>query len=66
MSRSKYVAEMAEAVERVGGSLQVTAKGHLRVTGPLGVAFVGSAPKRGAALRKAVADIRRYAGLELS
>jgi hypothetical protein len=42
--RTKEAAELARKVRRAGGTAEITGKGHIRVTGPLGSTVVASAP----------------------
>jgi hypothetical protein len=65
--RSKETRALVREVTRAGGVVARTARGHLKVTGPAGVAFVGSpATGQSAGTRaNALADIRREAGLIL-
>lgn len=67
MSRAKFIAELTRAVERADGTVEITAQGHLKVTGPRGVAFVGSTVAGHTRARHQVRRaIAKYAGLELS
>lgn len=45
--RSKEARDIARAVVAAGGTVERTAKGHLKITGPMGVAVVASAPDTG-------------------
>lgn len=54
---------IARAVVEAGGSFTITANGHLKVQGPAGVAVVGVHQPSPRAVRNAVRDIHRYAGL---
>lgn len=62
---SKQARVFIRAIRDAGGVITVTARGHLRVVGPLGVALVGQHLDDARALRNAVGDIRRYAGLAI-
>jgi hypothetical protein len=46
MARERYCGkrtrELIKHIERLGGTVELTASGHLRVTGPTGVMVVGS------------------------
>lgn len=65
-ARSKESQRLIAAIEDAGGRVSVTARGHFRVVGPRGVAFVGSAPPRhGQARANLLGDLRRYAGLDV-
>jgi cold shock CspA family protein len=68
--RSKAAREIAAAVEKVGGAVELTGKGHLRITGPLGVAIVASDPgtghQGGRALANTWATIERETGLQVA
>jgi cold shock CspA family protein len=65
--RSREAREIARAVELAGGTVERTANGHLKVTGPEGVAVVASAPdtghQGGRALANTWATITRETGL---
>ena len=67
--RSKEAKEIVAAVQRVGGQVERTASGHLKVIGPAGSAVVASAPNAGRAGGRAVhntlATIRSKTGLEV-
>lgn len=54
--RSKEAREIAAAVERAGGTVELTGKGHLRITGPKGIAVVASAPDAGRQGGRALAN----------
>lgn len=61
------VAKLIRAIQRAGGSVELTARNHLKVTGPDGVAIIAP-PGRGAGNRQeanARATLRRYAGVAL-
>lgn len=63
--RSKEARIIAAAVVAAGGEITRTGQGHLRITGPTGVAFVSSAPgsnRMGAVVR----TIEQHAGLKIS
>jgi hypothetical protein len=65
--RSKEARDIAKAVEEAGGTVERTAKGHLKVTGPAGTATVASAPdsghQGGRALANTWATLTRETGL---
>lgn len=63
-TRTKDGLAVIKAVERAGGSVIITSKGHLRVTGPTGIAIVASAPANNS-MQETVQTIRKYAGLEI-
>jgi hypothetical protein len=67
---SKEAREIAAAVHRDGGTIELTAKGRLRVTGPAGTAIVSGSPcgsgAGGHALGNALAAIRRETGLRIA
>lgn len=66
---SKEVREIVAAVTAAGGTVQLTSKGHLRITGPGGVAIIGSSPNAGRqgkrGLANTLATIRRETGLSI-
>ena len=68
--RSKAAREIAAAVEQADGTIELTGKGHLRITGPAGTAVVASAPdsghQGGRALANTWATIERETGLVLT
>jgi hypothetical protein len=47
------------------GTVELTANGHMRITGPGGVAIVGAHTARWRAEKNVIAAIRKYAGLEI-
>lgn len=67
--RSKTARDIARAVESAGGTVERTAKGHLKITGPKGFAVVASAPdtghQGGRALANTWATITDKTGLSL-
>lgn len=63
-ARRKEAMAIIKAVEAAGGSVTLTAKGHLRVTGPLGLAIVASDPANNS-MRQSIETIRKYAGLTI-
>lgn len=62
---TKEARELVAAVRRAGGTAEQTERGHFRVTGPLGVALVGSHLSNARSLANSVAAIRREAGLNI-
>jgi hypothetical protein len=64
MSRRRRY-DIARAVRAAGGTVELTARGHLKVTGPCGVAFVGVHGSSWRNERNARTLIRRAAGLEV-
>lgn len=64
--RGAATRELIDKIEAAGGRVTFTKRGHLRVTGPVGVAFVSSAWANQRDLQNAVADIARYAGLAIT
>ena len=63
--RTKATRRLAEAIERAGGTVVLTAGGHLRVTGPEGVAVVSSKLDTARGRKNAIRDLRRHAGIDL-
>jgi hypothetical protein len=67
--RYKEAKEIIAAVQRVGGQVERTASGHLKVIGPAGSAIVASAPNSGRtggrAIYNTLATIRGKTGLEV-
>lgn len=61
--------EIVAAVQRVGGLVERTASGHLKVIGPAGSAIIASAPNSGRtggrAIHNTLATIRSKTGLEV-
>lgn len=68
--RSKEAREIAAVVEKAGGTVELTGKGHLRITGPAGIAIVASAPDTGHQGGRALANtwttIERETGLSVA
>lgn len=62
--RSKEARDIERAVIRAGGTVERTAQGHLKITGPLGIAIVASDPGSNA-MRTTLRTIERRAGLKL-
>lgn len=60
--RTKEGRELIKAVEKAGGTVERTAGGHLKVTGPIGVAIVSSSFGLHT-MREALRTIRNKAGL---
>lgn len=65
MHRGSDIRALIRRIERAGGTVTTTNKGHLRVVGPLGVAFVNSLLPNPRERHNAITDIRKYAGLEV-
>lgn len=63
--RSKEARKLIAAVEAAGGVVERTGQGHLKVTGPGGVAIVGSDLTGNAAWRNTLATIRNKAGIDV-
>jgi hypothetical protein len=63
--QSKRARKLARAVISAGGIVELTANGHMRITGPDGVAIVGAHTTSWRAEKNAVATIRKHAGLEI-
>jgi hypothetical protein len=65
--RSKEARELARAVARAGGTTELTSRGHLKITGPTGVAIAPSAPgtdrQGGRSLLNTWATVARETGL---
>jgi cold shock CspA family protein len=68
--RTKEAREIAETVQKAGGTVELTGKGHLKITGPEGTAIVASAPdtgrQGGRALANTLATIQRETGLRVA
>jgi hypothetical protein len=65
-ARSKETRKLITAIEQAGGSVTVTARGHLKVLGPGGLAIVGSASPTGRHDREnTLTTLRRHAGLDI-
>lgn len=62
--RTKEAAAIARAVQAAGGTVELTGKGHLKITGPAGLAIVGSDPGSNR-LATAIRTIERNTGLTL-
>jgi hypothetical protein len=60
--RSKEARAIERAVEAAGGTVERTGQGHLKITGPRGVAIVASDPGSNA-MRTTLRTIERRAGL---
>lgn len=64
--KSKHARAICRAVLAAGGSVKLTAGGHLLVSGPAGHATVGSSGSSYHATANAVASIRKYSGLDIT
>jgi hypothetical protein len=66
--QSKEAAAIARAAEQAGGLVERTRNGHMKVTGPAGVAFVATklGGSGGRTLTSTLATIAREAGLTLT
>jgi hypothetical protein len=63
--QTKHARKLARAVTSVGGTVELTSNGHMRITGPGGVAIVGAHTAHWRAEKNVVAAIRKYAGLDI-
>jgi hypothetical protein len=63
--RCKEIRRLVAAVKEAGGTVQRTANGHLKVTGPTGFAIVGSSIAAGRETARAWRVAERYTGLVL-
>lgn len=65
---TKEAAAIAKAAERAGAVVRRTRRGHMRVAGPGGVAFISTklGGKGGETLTSTLATIAREAGLVLT
>lgn len=63
--QTKRARKLARAVISAGGTVELTAKGHMRIIGPGGIAIVGAHTTSWRAEKNAVATIRKHAGLEI-
>lgn len=67
---SRQAREIGEAALRAGGAVRLTRKGHLRIAGPAGLAFVAGTPSQtrqgGRTRANYTAVVRREAGLPLA
>lgn len=66
--QSKEAAAIARAVEQAGGIVKRTGRGHMKITGPAGTAFVATklGGRGGRTLTNTLATIAREAGLQLA
>lgn len=66
MARTAATKSLIREIVKCGGAVTVTKRGHLKVSGPLGIAFVSSALSSTSRTSANVcANIRRYAGLNI-
>jgi hypothetical protein len=63
--RTKEARELADQVIAAGGTVNLNARGHLVITGPLGRAVTGSEFSSPASHDRARATIARYAGITI-
>lgn len=62
--RSKHTRRLVSVIRAAGGTVTVTARGHLWVRGPTGIALLGSDPPRhGRGRANLVSTVRRHAGI---
>jgi hypothetical protein len=67
MKSHRQSGAIIKAVKAAGGQVEITAKGHIRVKGPAGVAIVPSAPSaRGYGKANLRGTLRREAGIEIT
>lgn len=64
--RNKFAREIIEVVTAAGGTVTVTAKGHLKITGPVGTAVVSYSGNSRRRARDTMALIRKHAGLDVA
>ena len=58
--------DLIRAVLAAGGTYTMSTRGHMKVTGPKGIAVVGARFNGIHGLGNAVATIRRYSGLRIA
>lgn len=63
--RGKEAREIADEVQAAGGSVEILANGHLRVTGPGGSAVIGSKLNTPGAHDTVRNKLARYAGISI-
>ena len=65
--QSKEAAEIAKAATKAGGTVKRTGRGHMKITGPGGVAFVATklGGRGGRTLTNTLVTIARETGLVL-
>lgn len=63
---NRIVRAITRAVRDAGGTVTVTARGHLRVTGPKGIAIIAHRGNSWRVLKDATTDLRTYAGLDVT
>lgn len=63
--RTKEGRELVTEVRAAGGTVEILASGHFRVTGPAGFAIVGSKLDAPGSRDTARAKIARYAGITI-
>ena len=63
--RTKEARKLIKLIEAAGGTVERTGQGHLKVTGPAGVATVGGSVKAGRETMQALRTVERYTGLVL-
>lgn len=61
----KHTRDTIRAVKRAGGTVAYTSNGHLRITGPAGMAILPSDPGSWRGPRNNRAVLRKHAGLEI-
>lgn len=65
--RTKQADAIWAAVKAAGGRIEMNGSGHLKVTGPGGIAVVAQHYGNGGShVKQAVRTIRKYAGLDIS
>lgn len=66
MKKHQQGQRIIRAVQAAGGEVRVTAKGHLQVRGPRGIAIIAPAPGGyGHGIGNTLSLLRRAAGLEI-
>lgn len=63
--RTKECRAFARAIEKAGGEVRLTRRGHLRVRGPKGVTIVSSELRAPREQSNAIADLARYSGIRI-
>lgn len=63
-TRKKDGLDVIKAVQRAGGEVTITSKGHLRVVGPKGITIISSDPANNS-MRQTVQCIKRHSGLTI-
>jgi hypothetical protein len=62
---NKFTQKLITRIVKAGGTVEITAEGHLKVLGPLGIAYIGTQTSGRRRHDDGLKDLHRYAGIEI-